>query len=178
MDERFLGDSYDLVKRFWAESLHPIGELYADGKFIPEKLREKFIQLTTMQFFDRSEKVRVSRFGLFLDPNTGISMPNASGQQTNLKHASLSYIVESFKKDSPTYLICFDQSHHRDRDLPKADQRKLKRSFLRKNGLDSFYYVSHAPFLFVSGDADTLESIRERLISIGIPACRFETESE
>lgn len=42
MDERFLGDSYDLVKRFWAESLRPIGELYADIAFVPEKLREKF----------------------------------------------------------------------------------------------------------------------------------------
>lgn len=105
-------------------------------------------------------------------------MPNASANQTTLRHASLSYIVDLFEKVRPTFLICFDQSHHRDRDLPKANQRKSKRSFLRQKGLDSFYYVSHAPFLFASGGTDTLVSIREKLALIGIPDSRFEAESE
>jgi len=33
-----LGDSYDLVKRFWAEALGPGGTLYAHPRFVPAAL--------------------------------------------------------------------------------------------------------------------------------------------
>jgi hypothetical protein len=50
----------------------------------------------------------------------------------------------------------------------------LSQQFLQHRGNASFYYVSHAPFLFVAQDPKLLDSVLQRLLFLGLPACRFE----
>jgi hypothetical protein len=45
--------------------------------------------------------------------------------------------------------------------------------YLREFGLTSFYFESQAPFLFVSQNPNVLDAIRRELMSIGVPARRF-----
>ena len=45
---------------------------------------------------------------------------------------------------------------------------------LQKLRIASFYYVSHAPFLFVAEDVADLELVRHQLVDSGIPEWRIE----
>jgi len=76
----------------------------------------------------------------------------------------------------PAYVVCFDQSYHRAGGLTRQQQRSEKRRFLSKRGVLSLYYGSHAPFLFAATKIETLDAIHTRLMSVGIPECRFERE--
>lgn len=51
-------------------------------------------------------------------------------------------------------VITFDQSNYRLSGLKLDEQRQVKMRYLAKSGLFSFYYVSHAPFLFTCPSAD------------------------
>lgn len=169
MRDIYLGDSYDLVKRFWREQLMPIAPLLGHPRFVPESLRGRFTLLTTIPFFE-PEKTPAAPFGLFLDPHTGIPLPKEGVTKATIEHAPLPFIADEMKRLSPKYAICFDQSHHRQHKLDGDEQKDLKRQCLRERGIASFYYLSHAPFLFMAKAASDLEAVRQRLIDIGIPA--------
>jgi histidinol-phosphate/aromatic aminotransferase/cobyric acid decarboxylase-like protein len=49
-----------------------------------------------------------------------------------------------------------------------------KMNELTSRGLCAFYYTSHANFLFVSESDSTTSSIKERLLSLGIPGWRLK----
>jgi hypothetical protein len=171
MLEKHLGDSYDLVKRVWAENLGSIAPMYAHPRFIPARIREKFIAVTLIPILDLAACPQ-QPYGLFLDPHTGIPLEAAA--KTTISHASLAFIIEVKKSLAPAYMICFDQSCHRKHELDVSEQRAQKRSFLQKHGISSFYYVSHAPFLFMASKAATLADLRQRLLEVGIPQERFQ----
>lgn len=173
MLEKYLGDSYDIIKRFWHEALAPIAPLYAHPKFIPAELRTRFTTLTLIPMLDSHPKT----FGLLIDPHTGIPLPKEDEIRATVSYASLPFIVETERELSPLYMVCFDQSYHRKHELDKKGQRAEKMRFLQKQGLSSFYYVSHAPFLFVAREPVVLKSIRDRLLALGIPAIRLEFEA-
>src|SRR5207244_11033429 len=61
--------------------------------------------------------------------------------------------------------ICFDQSYHRHHELSRELQRAKKMQFLQRHGIASFYYVSHAPFLFMARKAEVLHAMHDRLRS-------------
>ena len=121
MLEKYLGDSYDLVKRFWREALGPIAPLYAHPKFVPADIQARFTTVTSIPIFDSRPN---GPFGLLLDPHTGI--PQDPSVRTNAKHASLEFIVETDRELRPRYMVCFDQSSHRTPDLDKKGQRAKK----------------------------------------------------
>jgi hypothetical protein len=79
MNQKFLGDSYDLVKRFLAQTVNPIATIYAHPKFVPEEMREKYTKLTTIPVLGSAPE---GRFGILLDPDTGISL---SGKTTSAR---------------------------------------------------------------------------------------------
>jgi hypothetical protein len=170
MQRRYLGDSYDLVKRHWAQSLFPIGPLFAHPKFVPDEIGKEYELVTAIPVFDLRP---ATPFGLLLDPDTGIPLPTSHGAKVSRSHAPLSYVIDVYEQSRPAYLICFDQSYHRKHDLKRADQMESKMNYLRDRGLYSFYYDSHAPFLFISDNVDTLSAIRDRLSSLGIPQSRL-----
>jgi hypothetical protein len=173
MKPQFLGDSYDIVKRFWAERLVGIAPLFAHPKFVPRNIRKEYEKIVTIPVLD-SRAVLREPFGLFLDPDTGIPLPTTSAQMANRSHAPVSFIAYEFDQLKPKYLICFDQSHDRRCGLTKKQQRHSKIAALKKLEIASFYYVSHASFLFAArGDAD-LKSIRRQLTEVGIPESRLQ----
>ena len=172
MRDIYLGDSYDLVKRFWCEALQPIAPLLAHPRFVPVEIRDRFSKLTTIPILDIS-RIPDTPFAIFLDPHTGIPLPSGSAHGATPAHASLPFIVEFIEKYHPSFLICFDQSVHRRHRLTSVEQRGSKRDYLRDLGISSFYYVSHAPFLFVAERNRTLFAIRKRLIDLGIPESRI-----
>jgi hypothetical protein len=45
---------------------------------------------------------------------------------------------------------------------------------LEKKGFPSFYYFSHAPFLFAAPNPETLQELKKVLISAGVPNERLD----
>ena len=172
MHKQYLGDSYDLVKRFWCETLKSVAPLYAHPRFVPAAIRSEYKNVTTIPILeDRPD----GRLGILLDPDTGVPLPATSASDATSSHVPLPFLIKLNQEFQPDYIICFDQSHVRDHQLSRKDQRAAKMTFLRERGICSFYYVSHAPFLFVAQDRQILRSILERLTLAGIPECRFQT---
>ena len=131
MKKDYFGDSYDLVKRFFAKTCEKVAPLYAHEYYIPNELRVRYTALTSIEMFGCRTKPS-QRFGLILDPNTGIPLPDAKAQILTRDHAPLSYIEKQFDELNPAYMICFDQCHDRHRGplyrLP--EQHEAKREFL------------------------------------------------
>jgi hypothetical protein len=149
MRDIYLGDSYDLVKRFWVENLRSVAPRFAHPSFIKEGIRDRYTTLTRIPILNLDVLPSVP-FGIFLDPHTGIPLPNESSQGKTVSHATLPFMVEMNGKYHPSYMICFDQSYHRRHALSADGQREAKRDFLRERGIASFYYISHASFLFMA----------------------------
>jgi hypothetical protein len=175
MRKKYMGDSFDIVKRFWAQWLRAIAPLLAHPRFVPVDIKPQFENMVGIRVLG-SKETPVDPFGLFFDPNTGVPLPSAVRQTPTASHAPLAFIESECSRLKPTYAICFDQSHDRAPGMSRADQRAKKRADLRSRNLASFYYVSHAPFLFAASDKVVLEALYRRLIESGIPEWRFESE--
>lgn len=170
MREEYLGDSYDLVKHFWAASLMPIAPLYAYPRLIPVRLAERYSIITKIPVFDPTV---TGQFGILFDPNTGIYLPHEELDRITASHISLPLLIRVFNELRPAYAICFDQAFHRTHDLGRQGQMQMKVDFLRGRGIFSFYYLSHAPFLFMAASEEMVGCIRDRLICLGIPGRRL-----
>lgn len=171
MQAKYLGDSYDIVKRFWAVSLGGIAHLYAHPKFISNEIWSSFTAVTTIPIL-KLVSPPTRPFGILLDPHTGIPFPSKSPRLTP-SHAPLLAIMQLMDALHPRYMICFDQSFHRAAGFTKNKQMQSKMDFLRVHGLPSFYYVSHASFLFITETPERLDMIRHHLAALGIPESRF-----
>jgi hypothetical protein len=173
MRDKYLGDTYDLIKRFWSESLRSIAPLYAHHRFVPNKIRSEYTAITLIPIIDAPPH---GSFGILFDPHTGIPLPSETPENTTLSHVPLSFLVEVNEEFRPTYMVCFDQSYHRSHKhrLTRKEQQLKKMEFLEGKGIASFYYASHAPFLFAAQKIETLDAIRAHLISLGIPERFFE----
>ncbi|HTW62518.1 MAG TPA: hypothetical protein VMD55_11965 [Terracidiphilus sp.] len=175
MKQAFLGDSYDILKRFWADSLRPIAPLYAHARFIPLPLRAKYSLMTGISILDPAVELPGADFGILLDPNTGVPLPRESASpNATISHTPLRYIARAMEECAPAYLICFDQSFHRIEGLDKRSQRGKKLDYLRELGYSGFYYVSHAPFLFVFPNPESLSIVLAQLERTGLPKSRLE----
>jgi len=172
MRGKFLDDSYDIVKRFRAECLAPIAKLYAHPLFVPADISDEYTALTAIRTLEPDEPPRGS-FGLLIDPDTGVPINVEARYGATTSHASPSFIIDMNENLRPFYMICFDQSYHRSRELNRVNQMERKREFLRQMGVNSFYYDSHASFLFMSGKAKNLAAVRRRLVSLGVPDRHF-----
>jgi hypothetical protein len=172
----YLGDSYDIVKRFWAESLRSISPLYAHPRFIPVDIRAQYTAVTTIPILDLVKPPECP-IGLLLDPHTGIPLSSKSTAEASASHAPLAFIAWVNNRLRPEYIICFDQSYYRRHELNRKGQLEKKRELLREMGIDSFYYYSHAPFLFMAGDASALGAVKERLVSLGVPQERLTSDA-
>ncbi len=166
MHERHLGDSYDILKKFWHDQLSRLAPVFAHPRFIPVDLVDRYSSLTGIPLLPKSVD---QKYALLLDPHTGIPLPTAANQDVRLSHAPISFIRNLFDDNKLTFVICFDQASDRLNDAPVEDQRDQKREWLSNNGIHSFYYVSHAPFLFASPTRDVLISVRNQLVASGIP---------
>jgi len=83
MKRRYLGDSYDAVKRLWQQVLAVNAPLYAEPRFIPIELRADFTRLTCIPILSDRPAAPVS---ILNDPDTGIRLPGESNQSVSLAY--------------------------------------------------------------------------------------------
>ena len=171
MKRKFLGDSYDMAKRFWADLLRKTAPLYADPVFFKDDkdkgcaLQREFTRLTGIQM----EVGRTSGvFSILLDPDTGISLTD----KPSPRHVTTEYIAKRLRESGAKYVVAYDQSFGRGEPKEVARQRKMTR--MRKHGYPSFYYVSHASFLFAAKSQQGLRELRTIIEKAGVPACKLE----
>lgn len=171
MRREFLGDSYDAVKRLWAESLRQIAPLYADPAFIPSDLRVDFTRMTHIEILDGTQTTDHS---ILNDPDTGIFTPERSVQRVSRSHTSLQTIHEQLGRPGVKCVVTFDQSSHRKAGWSAAEQRRAKMQRIQELGRHAFYYVSHAPFMFACSTEAALSDVMAAIERQGVPASRME----
>lgn len=167
VDQSYLGDSYDLVKRFLAGSVSSIAKDYADSFFIPAQIRDAYSKVTGVLIFEPPVQ---SPFAILLDPCTGIPLDAARDEPTTT-HVPIKYIMKVLEEHGPKFLICFDQSFSRGASKDGLMREKIRA--LGKGGLKVFYYSSHANFLFASKSAEIIDRVKNQLQNSGIPASRL-----
>jgi hypothetical protein len=171
MKRDYLGDSYDAVKRLWAEIFHDWAPLYAEKRFIPDEMSNEFTLLTKIQILPAMPQ---NSYCILNDPDTGIRLPGEKNQNEGRTHISIPTIAKQLNKNGVKCVITFDQSHYRDNRGSHTEQRRAKMIGLRDMGFQSMYYVSHAPFLFAVTTPQELKELKQLLIVAGIPANRLE----
>lgn len=172
MKRDYLGDSYDAVKRLWRDLLQDWAPLCADPRFIlPESLREDFTLLTRIPILEAEPP---QPYSILNDPDTGIRLPDEENQGEGRSHIAIPSIVRQLRVSGARCVITFDQSHYRNSKLDLKAQRQAKMQALSREGFASFYYVSHAPFLFAVPDIHTFLVLWKILTIAGIPASRLE----
>ena len=174
MKDEYLGDSYDAVKRLWCDLLAEWVPLYAEPRFIPNEIRREFTAFTRIPILGAH---RPAAYSLLNDPDTGIRLPDRSNQSEGFTHISLATIRGQVLESDVRCVITFDQSHHREKDFNAGEQRLAKRDWLKRNDVYSFYYVSHAPFLFAFANTGHMDTVRAILHKAGVPVGRIEADS-
>lgn len=171
MKQHFLGDSYDAVKRLWQEAFSGWAPLFAEPRYIPKDIQDAFTTVTRIPLLNAR---RPSVYSIFNDPDTGIRLPDRKNQMEGATHVNLATIANQLNIPGVRCVLTFDQSQHRESGFSRADQRNAKASWLRAHGFFAFYYVSHAPFLFAFPENTHMETMRNRLLAIGIPEIRID----
>ena len=171
MRREYLGDSYDAVKRMWQDMLTDWAMLYAEPRFIPEDLRAEFTQLTRIPMLPDKP---TGAFSILNDPDTGVRLPGEVNQSEGPSHITINSIVQQLQNGTQC-VITFDQSDYRNLCIKRKDQRGAKMGSLAEKGLYSFYYVSHATFLFAALDTHAFLRIQTILKNAGIPESRSES---
>jgi len=169
MHRKYLGDSYDAVKRMWQQILSPWAPIFAVSRFIPDDLHTDFTRLTGIEVVYEAVK---GRHSLLNDPDVGIRLPGRANQSEG-KHISIDTIASQVYQPGVACVITFDQSNYRDEGSLKG-QRILKLRELARQRVHSFYYASHASFLFSTRSTATTKLLQGRLIRAGIPKARLE----
>jgi hypothetical protein len=174
MKREHLGDSYDAVKRMWRELLLRWAPLHAERDFIPADLREDFTRLTNIPMLP---PMRPGAYTILNDPDTGIRLPQEKNHQERSSHTTLDAIAQQVRQNTAVQcVITFDQSLYRNLGMDWETQREVKmKRLLCRNDICSFYYRSHAPFLFAARNKTRLDKVRKILLKAGIPESRLQT---
>ena len=162
----FLGDSYDLVKRFWHQLLADWAPLFADPRFIPADLYKEYSALTGIEMLPSPLP---ERFSIINDPDTGIRLPGEADQREGRTHTTINAIISQLEQLRPKCIITFDQSNYRHSRQTLKQQRSTKLGELRARLKYGFYYVSHAPFLFTFSNQSDMQYVQTLILEAGIP---------
>jgi hypothetical protein len=165
MNPDYLGDSYDIVKRFFCEALRTLGYVvYIEPMLTGEWSGSdaEFYAFLGVKHV-RNFGTQHSRTALFIDPDTGVS------GRASITHTSFDQLARSLEQH--TIVFVFDQSFSRS-SAPK-EQMVRKLTELKSRGCEAFYYNSHARFLFTSRTGNHLQSLQDYLHSLGLPNSRI-----
>lgn len=164
MNRKFLGDSYDLVKRFFCLELSVLGyQVVADPMFTgPWNDRQKihFFRLIGVAPTASADSMPMA---LFLDPDTGIR------ERSSRQHVAFKRIAEEAARYA--LVFSFDQSFSYQEEAADGIQRKL--AALKALGCESMYYDSHARFVFASCAPARIAELRKHLMALGLPPSRL-----
>lgn len=170
MNQRYLGDSYDIVKRFFCSVLREQGyDVFVDPIFTGEwRANEK---LSYYRFLGAEpiphHAAAQGPTALLLDPDTGVSK---RARMRYLSFGAIARLLEVYR-----IILAFDQSFSRN--CSPAGQIKQKLDTLAMQGCKAFYYDSHARFLFASRSAKAIDQLYKRLIDHGLPKARLVARS-
>jgi hypothetical protein len=165
MNPTFLGDLYDLVKRFFILELQSLGYAVAiDPMFTGDWAgqEDNFHRLLGLGNPANSE-LAPSRRSLFIDPDTGL---NERGGRRHVSFHRIEHEVQSYE-----LVFAFDQSFSRRASPIEVMKRKM--STLSKSGVRTMYYDSHARFLFASSREEVLREVMNHVVLVGMPRSRF-----
>lgn len=145
MKRKYLGDSYDAVKRLWQHIFDGWAPVFAEPRFVPQELRADFTRMTSIPVMGPD---RPAVYSILNDPDTGIRLPSRSNQSESRSHVSIKTILKQLEDRRVRCVITFDQSQHRISGYSAHEQRRAKLTSLTEARAYAFYYVSHAPFSF------------------------------
>jgi hypothetical protein len=164
MNPTYFGDSYDLVKRFLADSAHSLGySVFIEPMFTgdwPTGEREAFLRLVGSDIHDGAS---AKKSVLLLDPDKGVR------EAPSRVHATFAAIAKWC--DHHEVVFAFDQSFSRNARVDDELQRKLRS--LQQLEIHAFYYNSHARFLFCSRNLASLKAFHAALVKAALPQRRF-----
>ncbi len=165
MNPAFLGDSYDLVKRFFCVEIQKLGyRISVDAMLTGHwaNAEEQFYRLIGIApRAPAPEGTCLS--ALFLDPDTGI---NTKGGPRHISLDRISREVMAYD-----LVLCFDQAFSRKAD--PAEVMAVKLIALRSHACHAMYYDSHARFLFASRRSEAIDGLHAHLTDLGLPSLRL-----
>ena len=166
MNPEYLGDSYDIVKRFFCHELSILGyavviDAMLTGNWSKDS-EQKFHRFIGAEPQVGAPPIH-ARTSLFLDPDTGI---NAKGGKQHVSFDRLAREATDYK-----LVFAFDQSFSRQVKAKMVMREKLLD--LASRGCHAMYYDSHARFVFVTREGAALDELHSHLLSLGMPALRM-----
>ena len=165
MNPAYLGDSYDVVKRFFCDMARSVGYVvYIDPMFTgawTSRQRVTFLRFLGAREFDADPPK--SPVDLLIDPDTGI---RAKGGPS---HTTFTTIANRCEQCALVFV--FDQSFSRGQNAHEAMTSKL--AALHSLGVRGVYYDSHARFLICSKSSTRTKRFQKVLIQAGPPPDRF-----
>lgn len=165
MNPMYLGDSYDIVKRFFCEVARSLGyTVYIDPMYTGNWTRSQsssFLSFVGARPLESAVPTPLA--ALFIDPDIGIR------DRPSPKHITFETIVARCGQ-FPLVLV-FDQSFSRGPSVRDRLVRKL--SSLRALGVRGVYFDSHARFLICGSKPAPVMRFQKALLDTGLPATRF-----
>jgi|CXWL01.1.fsa_nt_gi hypothetical protein len=185
MHLKYLGDSFDIVKKSLLQWLGATGSWSAHPMFtgeISDAQSEEFSRLIGVPLVSRSvlapdtdrtayfAPARSSQAHLFLDPDTGVRLASPRGRRET------SYIYEDellsiVRRERSLLTLVYDQS------VPRGGERASLESKLQRlatEGISGAAYVSHACFLLLSQDASRVSDGVDAVVKASsLPRQRF-----
>ena len=165
MNPAYLGDSYDVVKRFFCDVSRSLGyTVYIDPMFTGDWTRVQ--RASFLRFLGArlvGPAVPQAPAALLIDPDTGIR------DQAGPAHTTFTDIARRCEQFD--LVIVFDQAFSRGPRVRGGVTRKL--ASLRDSGVRGIYFDSHARFLICSRGPGGPMRFRKALVKAGLPAERF-----
>ncbi len=188
MRPELFGDSYDFVKRDLIHWLAPAEEWATHPMYFDEEPEPDFVAIHAAflgiavaegNIADRDSVIAVGEHcpqHLLLDPDTGLwastKRPNG-GWDKHIRIGELAQIAQAPLRQDKLTLV-FDQSYSRTGDKERRVLAWNKLERLRERRIYGVAYVSHAVFIWVSANTDTLTRATQWLLNCShLPIHRF-----
>ena len=182
MHPKFLGDSYDLVKRSLLACLRELGPWHVHPMFATrydDDLIQRYQHLLGVELITtdpiparpwRQDHIALAhQFGnVLFDPDTGLKC--AGFGRAARRFLCLDELLDAAHARPAAITCVFDQSLSHGQSRPELQAKANK---LHELGLPSFAYYSHACFVFASVNTTRLEAAHDLLIQAGLPECRL-----
>jgi len=169
MNPSKLGDSYDIVKRFFCDVLRAQGyDVFIDPMFTGTWNQHNkclFYQFLGAKNVSDHRPGRRSN-AILVDPDTGVWERNTDRQGTHISFNKIAELCQCYR-----VVFVFDQSFARNR--LRSDQIRDKLHALRNQHCSALYYDSHACFLLASCSLKSIRQLRGRLVRLGLPENRL-----
>ena len=170
MRRTYLGDSYDAVKRMWQDVLAGWAPLNAERSLIPDDLKKDFTTITRIPMLTDKQ---TGKYSILNDPDVGIRLPGQENQSESISHITINTIIGQIKNGAQC-VVTFDQSNYRNLGIKREAQHAIKLNTLGQRQICSFYYESHAPFLFALSSKEAFLDLLKIFKEEGIPGKRLQ----